>query len=85
MELTVSTILIAFAGVFLIADLTTRQNRVGSRRPDASDATPEVAGLQETYNIGTIDWKIIDASGPPEATLGHCQAWIADLGSAEDV
>jgi uncharacterized protein len=76
---------VRFAGVFLIADLATRQNRVGSRRPDASDATPEIAGLQETYNIGVIDWKIIDASGPPEASLGHCQTWIADLGSAEDV
>jgi len=76
---------VRFAGVFLVTDLATRQNRVGSRRPDASDATPEVAGLQETYNIGANDWKIIDASGPPEATLGYCQAWIAGLPSAEDV
>jgi aminoglycoside phosphotransferase family enzyme/predicted kinase len=70
---------VRFLGFFLVTDVATRQSRVGSRKADASDATPEVAGLQETYSIGTVDWTIIDASGSPEATLKHCQTWIADL------
>ena len=41
---------------------------------DASDATPEIAGLQETYDIGPVDWAIIDASGTPEQTLKQCQS-----------
>ncbi len=75
---------VRFIGFFLVTDLATRQSRVGSRQADASDATPEVAGLQESYNIGTVDcWAIIDASGTPEATLTHCQTRIADLRPAE--
>jgi aminoglycoside phosphotransferase family enzyme/predicted kinase len=64
----------AFTGFFLEADLATRQGRIRGRIVDASDATPEVAGLQETYNIGAIDWTVIDASGTPETTLKHCQS-----------
>jgi uncharacterized protein len=44
----------------------------------AFDATAEVAGPQETYIIGTIDWSIVDASGTPEATLAHCQTRLAE-------
>jgi uncharacterized protein len=76
---------VRFFGFFLVADLATRQSRVRSRKADASDATPEVAGLQETYSIGTVDWAIIDASGTPEATLRHCQTHIADLRPIEAV
>jgi uncharacterized protein len=76
---------VRFIGFFLVTDLATRQNRVGRRQADASDATPEVAELQEAYNIGTVDWAIIDASGSPEATLKHCQARIDGLPTAEAV
>jgi uncharacterized protein len=75
----------AFAGFFLEADLATRQRRVSGRTGDASDATPEVAGLQETYNIGPIDWTIIDASGTPEATLKHCQTHMVHMPAAAAV
>jgi len=68
---------ISFVGLFLEADLATRQSRVGRRERDASDATPEIAGLQEKYDVGAIDWAIIDASGTPEETLKRCQAQIA--------
>jgi predicted kinase len=68
---------IPFAGLFLVADLATRMNRVGRRERDASDATPEIAGLQDKYDTGAIDWIVIDASGTPEQTLEHCQARIA--------
>ena len=60
---------IRFAGLFLVTDLATRQSRVGRREKDASDATPDIAGLQENYNIGPVDWAVIDASGTSEQTL----------------
>jgi predicted kinase len=60
---------VRFVGLFLVADLATRVNRVGRRGRDASDATPEIAGLQENYDTGAVDWAIIDASGTPEQTL----------------
>src|SRR3954453_3102087 len=50
-------------GLFLVADLATRQARIGRRRGDASDATQEVAAQQEHYNIGHIGWASINASG----------------------
>ncbi len=68
---------IRFIGFFLVTDLATRLSRVGRRERDASDATPEIAGLQEKYDIGAIDWVVIDASGTPEQTLKQCQTQIA--------
>src|SRR2546422_6402325 len=68
---------IGFVGLFLVTDLATRLNRDGRREADASDATPEIAGLQEKYSIGTVDWAVIDASGTPGQTLKQCQTRIA--------
>jgi hypothetical protein len=68
---------IRFVGLFLQTDLATRVSRVDRRERDASDATPEIAGLQEQYGIGAIDWDVIEASGTPEQTLERCQARIA--------
>ncbi|AMA59342.1 bifunctional aminoglycoside phosphotransferase/ATP-binding protein [Bradyrhizobium sp. CCGE-LA001] len=65
-------------GLFLVADLATRQARIGSRRGDASDATQEVAAQQEHYNIGRVGWASIDASGAPERTLQSCRDAIAE-------
>jgi uncharacterized protein len=70
---------VGFVGLFLEADLATRQSRVGHRERDASDATPEIAGLQEKYDIGAVDWAVIDASGAPEDALRPCQAQIPGL------
>jgi aminoglycoside phosphotransferase family enzyme/predicted kinase len=67
---------VRFTGFFLRTDLATRLSRVGGRQCDASDATPEIAGLQEQYDIGAVDWAIIDASGTPEQTLEQCQTRI---------
>jgi uncharacterized protein len=64
---------VRFAGLFLVAELATRQSRVGHRQRDASDATPEIAGLQEKYDVGKIDWAVIDASGTSERTLQLCR------------
>jgi aminoglycoside phosphotransferase family enzyme/predicted kinase len=76
---------VAFAGIFLAADLATRQRRVRGRTADASDATPEVARLQESYNIGPIDWAVIDASGTHAATLKRCQTHLIQMKTAAAV
>ncbi|KQW22006.1 DNA-binding protein [Afipia sp. Root123D2] len=70
---------VRFAGLYLHTDLATRQRRVGTRGRDASDATPEIAALQEKYHIGAVDWSLIDASGTPEQTLQLCQSAIPGL------
>jgi aminoglycoside phosphotransferase family enzyme/predicted kinase len=69
---------VPLTGLFLVADLATRQARIGGRRGDASDATQEVAALQERYNIGHIGWTTIDASGTQAQTLQGCRDAIAD-------
>jgi aminoglycoside phosphotransferase family enzyme/predicted kinase len=55
---------VAFSGLFLVADLSTRLTRIGSRRLDASDATAEFARQQESSSLGHITWQEIDAAGP---------------------
>jgi hypothetical protein len=67
---------VRFVGLYLQTDLATRQRRVGARRRDASDATPEIAALQESFDIGAVDWTPIDASGTPEQTLQLCRSAI---------
>ena len=65
---------VRLVGLYLQTDLATRQRRVGARGRDASDATPEIAALQENYNIGAVDWTLIDASGTSEQTMQLCQS-----------
>jgi len=74
---------VRFVGLFLMTDLATRQSRVGHRQRDASDATPEIAGLQEKYDIGKVDWAVIDASGTSEDTLQRCQIALDERTAAD--
>ncbi|MDB5598568.1 MAG: DNA-binding protein [Xanthobacteraceae bacterium] len=64
---------VKFHGLFLEADLETRIVRVGARRGDASDAGPDVARQQESYDRGTMDWTVVDASGTPAETLARAK------------
>jgi aminoglycoside phosphotransferase family enzyme/predicted kinase len=64
----------AFHGLFLTADLATRLSRVGERKGDASDADAAVARTQEQYDLGSMDWHKVDASGTPEETLRRAKA-----------
>ncbi len=61
-------------GLFLTANLRTRLGRVGTRTGDASDAGQEVAQTQESYDLGRLDWRQIDASGSVEETAARARA-----------
>jgi aminoglycoside phosphotransferase family enzyme/predicted kinase len=67
---------VAFHGLFLHADFDTRLARVGTRERDASDADAAVARSQEHYDLGTLDWAVIDASGTPEQTLASARQML---------
>jgi uncharacterized protein len=65
-----------FHGLFLDADINIRLQRIGARGPDASDADSGVASIQQTYDIGQLDWPKIDASGSPQVTLAQARAYL---------
>ena len=67
---------VRFDGLFLVADLATRLERVGGRRNDASDAEANVVAQQQYYELGEIDWTEVDASGTPDDTLASARAAI---------
>ena len=67
---------VPFHGLFLVADLDTRVARVGGRSRDASDADAAVARNQEDYDLGTLDWVRVDASGTPEETFARAMALL---------
>jgi aminoglycoside phosphotransferase family enzyme/predicted kinase len=66
-----------FQGLFLVADLPTRLQRVGGRAGDASDADVEVARKQEEYLTGSMTWSRIDAAGSSAQTLANARAAVA--------
>ncbi len=65
---------IPFHGLFLVADLKTRLERIGARSGDASDADARVARQQEDYALGRLDWQPIDARGAIDATVSKARA-----------
>ena len=71
-ELVAKQAAVPFTGFFLTADLTTRVERIGRRRGDASDATTAVAEAQENYELGSIDWARVDAAGTLQQTTKLC-------------
>ena len=68
-----------FRGLFLTADLDTRLKRIGGRGPDASDANDAVARQQEDFDLGSMNWIIVDASGSPDETLARARAAFGGL------
>lgn len=70
---------VAFRGLFLTADLATRVARVGARIGDASDADEAVARKQAGYDLGSMNWIEVDASGTPEETLTKAKAALSAI------
>lgn len=73
-----------FVGLFLTADLATRLARIERRKNDASDATREVALMQETLAIGPADWHMVDAAGTPDQTLRSVRGLLLEWGTDDD-
>ena len=65
-----------FHGIFLDAALDVRIRRIASRGSDASDATRDVALLQEGIDIGRLEWPVVDASASPQETLARARAHL---------
>ncbi len=53
-----------FDGIWLDAPLETKIARVERREHDVSDADTQVVALQQTYDLGRLSWKRIDAASP---------------------
>jgi uncharacterized protein len=68
-----------FSGLFLTADLATRMARIERRQGDPSDATREVAVMQESFATGHVDWQMVDASRAPDDTLRRACAAVPGL------
>lgn len=68
---------VPFRSLFLHTDLATRLSRIGCRRADASDADARVARRQESYDLGNIDWPVVDAGVAPEETLARARTQLS--------
>ena len=77
MEQSAAVLGVAFCGLFLEAELATRIARVGMRVHDASEADAAVARRQESYDLGTLGWTCVDASGTRDETLARAAAALA--------
>ncbi len=60
---------VPFTGIWMIATPEIMEQRVVNRQHNASDATVEVLRQQLEYDLGDIDWNIVDSSGEKSATL----------------
>jgi len=67
---------VEFHGLFLVADLATRVERVSARTGDASDADAELARKQEEFVTGQVTWSRVDAAGSLAQTLANARAAI---------
>jgi len=66
-----------FVGLWLSAPAETLIGRVERRRGDASDADRRVVREQLGYDLGSVGWLQVDASGTPEQTLEETRGVLA--------
>jgi len=70
-----------FFGLWLVAEPSTLESRIESRRNDPSDATVEVLRQQSAVIHAPASWARIDASGPKTVVRDRAQAVIRGLAS----
>lgn len=70
---------VTFQALFLTADLNIRLARVSERAGDASDANRSVVLQQAQYDLGKLEWPLIDASGSPEQTLTMAEEKLSTI------
>ncbi len=69
---------VAFTGIWLEAPRATLRQRVGSRKGDVSDATPEIVDRQLAYDLGKQNFAVVDAGKPLEQVIRACLAKIGE-------
>ncbi len=74
-----------FCGLFLDAPSHIRIQRIASRGPDASDAGRDVALRQDSFDIGVLDWRVVDASGSPGDTLARAMMHLRQPSTPPDL
>lgn len=81
MESVAAELGVAFRGLWLEAPPSRLLDRVGARKDDASDATPDVVRRQLAGDTGplTTGWVSIDAGGNAEATLARAREALARI------
>lgn len=62
---------VPFTGIWVDAPEHVRVQRVEGRGRNVSDATADVARQQSGYDLGTIDWEIVDSSGNKAETVAQ--------------
>lgn len=62
-----------FVGIWLSAPEQALVQRVESRESDASDADPDVVRAQLGFDLGTIEWERVDASGAFREVRGRAE------------
>ena len=72
-----------FDGLWLQTPYETAAERIRARWDDASDATVAVLEQQRSYATGTVDWHIVDASGPLDDIVEHIRAAVGLAQEAE--
>ncbi|OYW52737.1 MAG: hypothetical protein B7Y80_16790 [Hyphomicrobium sp. 32-62-53] len=65
-----------FVAFWLDAPRDVLLQRVGARKKDASDATPQVVERQMSYDLGELEWTRLDASGTPEETRCTAMSYL---------
>ncbi len=70
---------VPFCGIWMAASPEIMERRVVERQHNASDATLEVLHQQFTYDLGDIDWAVIDSSGEKEETLAAGRRLLAEI------
>ncbi|MGE0258010.1 MAG: AAA family ATPase [Alphaproteobacteria bacterium] len=68
---------VPFVGLWLEAPGDALMARVAARRGDASDASPAIVAQQLEHDPGLLDWRRIDASAGPDATLAAVRAALS--------
>ena len=62
---------VPFTGLWLDASAAVLLTRVRSRKNDASDADAAVLRDQLGYDLGTMDWQVVDVTGEPHDVLNN--------------
>jgi predicted kinase len=73
---------VPFTGLWLEAPSEVMRERVATRTRDVSDATPQVVNAQLSYEIGSQNFEMIDASLPFEQVVAACLDKIGGSGNA---